>query len=221
MLRIAIDGTASAGKGSIAKGVAKALDIAYVDTGAMYRSIALLVMETDGDCNNVECVLSVLEAVAFDFKWDGEGLGVWLNGRNVTELIRTKEVGAMASVVSVHLPVRKRLSEIQRQYANSESLVMDGRDIGTVIIPDAELKVFVDAEVMVRAERRCLELQSKGEVVSVEVIAADLSERDHRDRNREIAPLKCAEDAQILDTTHLTIDEGSRKILVWASAVAD
>ena len=147
MLRIAIDGTASAGKGSIAKGVARALNIAYVDTGAMYRSIALLVLEANKDCHNMEDVLSVLEGVSFDFIWNGDTLEVSLNDRNVSSLIRTKEVGALASIVSVYPEVRAKLSEIQREYASDESLVMDGRDIGTVIIPNAELKVFVDADV--------------------------------------------------------------------------
>ena len=216
MLRIAIDGTASAGKGTIAKGVARALNIAYVDTGAMYRSIALLVLEADKDCHNMEDVLSVLEDVSFGFSWNGDSLDVTVNGREVTTLIRTKEVGAMASVVSVYPEVRNKLSIIQQTYASSESLVMDGRDIGTVIIPTAELKVFVDADVNERARRRCIELRAKGESVSVEEIAADLRQRDHRDKNRAIAPLKRADDARLLDTTSLTIEQGIIKILNWA-----
>ena len=132
MLRIAIDGTASAGKGSIAKGVARALNIAYVDTGAMYRSIALLVLEANKDCHNMEDVLSVLDGVSFNFVWNGDTLEVSLNDRNVSSLIRTKEVGALASIVSVYPEVRAKLSQIQREYAGYESLVMDGRDIGTV-----------------------------------------------------------------------------------------
>ena len=216
MLRIAIDGTASAGKGTIAKGVARALNIAYVDTGAMYRSIALLVLEAGKDCHNMEDVLSVLEDVSFGFSWNGDSLDVTVNGREVTTLIRTKEVGAMASVVSVYPEVRNKLSIIQQTYASSESLVMDGRDIGTVIIPTAELKVFVDADVNERARRRCIELRAKGESVSVEEIAADLRQRDHRDKNRAIAPLKRADDARLLDTTSLTIEQGIIKILNWA-----
>ena len=219
MLRIAIDGTASAGKGSIAKGVARALNIAYVDTGAMYRSIALLVLEANKDCYKIEDVLSVLEGVSFDFAWNGDALDVSLNGRNVSESIRTKEVGALASVVSVYPEVRAKLSEIQRAYANSESMVMDGRDIGTVIIPNAELKVFVDADVHERARRRWMELQAKGETANVEEIAADLKERDERDRNRPIAPLKRAADAKLLDTTTLTIEQGIAKILTWVDSL--
>ena len=219
MLRIAIDGTASAGKGSIARGVAQALNVAYVDTGAMYRSIALLVMESQKDCHNEHAVLSVLDDVSFKFTWNEGVLDVWVNDRNVSSLIRTKEVGAMASVVSVYPAVRTKLSEIQKAYAQSTSLVMDGRDIGTVIIPKAELKVFVDADVDERARRRCLELQAKGEQVDVEAIAADLRERDDRDRNRPIAPLKCAEDAKILDTTTLTIEQGIKEILGWVATL--
>jgi len=213
MLRIAIDGTASAGKGSIAKGVARSLNIAYVDTGAMYRSIALLVLESNKDCHNMEDVLSVLEGVSFDFIWNGDTLEVLLNDRNVSSLIRTKEVGALASIVSVYPEVRAKLSEIQREYASSESLVMDGRDIGTIIIPNAELKVFVDADVDERARRRWAELQAKGETANVEEIADDLRERDHRDRNRSIAPLKRADDAKLLDTTSLSIEQGITEIL--------
>lgn len=219
MLRIAIDGTASAGKGSIARGVAQELDIAYVDTGAMYRSIALLVMESEKDCHNEKAVLSVLDDVSFKFTWNEGVLDVWVSDRNVSDLIRTKEVGAMASVVSVYPAVRTKLSEIQKAYAQSTSLVMDGRDIGTVIIPKAELKVFVDADVDERARRRCLELQAKGEQVDVEAIAADLRERDDRDRNRPIAPLKCAEDAKVLDTTALTIEQGIKEILGWVATL--
>ena len=219
MLRIAIDGTASAGKGSIAKGVARALNIAYVDTGAMYRSIALLVLEANKDCHNMEDVLSVLEGVSFDFIWNDDTLEVSLNDRNVSSLIRTKEVGALASIVSVYPEVRAKLSEIQREYASDESLVMDGRDIGTVIIPNAELKVFVDADVDERARRRWAELKSKGETANVEEIAADLRERDHRDRNRPIAPLKRADDAKLLDTTSLSIEQGIEEILSWVGTL--
>ena len=219
MLRIAIDGTASAGKGSIAKGVARSLNIAYVDTGAMYRSIALLVLESNKDCHNMEDVLSVLEGVSFDFIWNGDTLEVLLNDRNVSSLIRTKEVGALASIVSVYPEVRAKLSEIQREYASSESLVMDGRDIGTVIIPNAELKVFVDAAVDERARRRWAELQAKGETANVEEIAADLRERDQRDRNRPIAPLKRADDAKLLDTTSLSIEQGITEILFWVETL--
>ena len=217
MLRIAIDGTASAGKGSIAKGVARALNIAYVDTGAMYRSIALLVLEANKDCHNMQEVLSVLDGVSFDFTWKDDMLDISLNGRNVSSLIRTKEVGALASVVSVYPEVRAKLSEMQQEYATEQSLVMDGRDIGTVIIPSAELKVFVDADVNERAHRRWMELKAKGETADVEEIAADLRERDYRDRNRPIAPLKRADDAKLLDTTTLTIEQGITKILTWVA----
>ncbi len=216
MLRIAIDGTASAGKGTIARGVARTLDLPYVDTGAMYRSIALLVLEANKDCHKAEDVLSVLDGVEFDFTWKDDQLETWLSGRNVSTLIRSKEVGAMASVVSVVGEVRARLSELQRAYAQKESLVMDGRDIGTVIIPDAELKVFVDADVDERAKRRAAELTAKGEMVNVAEIRQDLVERDERDRNRAIAPLKQADDAKLLDTTSLTIAQGIEKIIEWS-----
>ena len=219
MIRIAIDGTASAGKGSIAKGVAERLSFPYIDTGAMYRSIALLVLEAQKDCHDVNDVLSVLDEVQFDFTWESGQLTTWLNGRNVSGLIRSKEVGVFASVVSVYPPVREKLSLIQQQYAQRESLVMDGRDIGTVIIPDAELKVFVDCDVDERARRRYLELQKKGESVQLVDIRQDLIERDFRDRNRKIAPLQQAADAKLLDTTNLSIEEGITKIVNWVQAL--
>ena len=220
MLRIAIDGTASAGKGSIARGVARELNLPYVDTGSMYRSIALMVIEANKNCHDVIDVLSVLDDVQFGCTWKSDELETWLNGRNVSSKIRSKEVGAMASVVSVFPPVRRCLSVLQQSYAKRESLVMDGRDIGTVIIPDAELKVFVDADVNERARRRCEELQRKGENVLVEEIRQDLMERDHRDRNRAIAPLKQAQGAQLLDTTHMTISEGIKQIVGWVELVS-
>jgi len=220
MLRIAIDGTASAGKGSIARGVARELNLPYVDTGSMYRSIALMVIEANKNCHDVIDVLSVLDDVQFGCTWKSDELETWLNGRNVSSKIRSKEVGAMASVVSVFPPVRRCLSVLQQSYAKRESLVMDGRDIGTVIIPDAELKVFVDADVNERARRRCEELQRKGENVLVEEIRQDLMERDHRDRNRVLAPLKQAEDAKLLDTTHMTISEGIKQIVGWVELVS-
>ena len=216
MFRVAIDGTASAGKGSIAKGVAKALNVAYVDTGAMYRSIALLVQEQGGDCSEVDTVLNVLKYINFDFTWEQEKLTVWLNGRDVTSKIRTEQMGQAASIVSVIPEVRAKLSNIQKSYADSTSLVMDGRDIGTIIIPEAELKVFVNADINERGRRRHLEMLSKDSSISLDEIIEDLKERDHRDKNRSIAPLKQANDALVLDTTSLNIEEGILLVVKWA-----
>lgn len=215
MFRIAIDGTASAGKGSIAKGVARALDLPYVDTGAMYRSIALLTREAGRNCQVPSDVIACLESVEFDFTWVNEQLLVWLNGRDVTPLIRTEEMGGYASQVSVIPEVRARLSEMQKSYAASTSLVMDGRDIGTVIIPDAELKVFVDADIQIRGARRYQELLRRGQNVTLQSVIDDLRERDHRDRTRKVAPLKMAEDAVLLDTSKLSITEGIQQVLMW------
>lgn len=215
MFRIAIDGTASAGKGSIAKGVARALDWPYVDTGAMYRSIALLVREAGKDCQSSLEVIACLDSVEFDFTWTDDQLRVWLNGRDVTPQIRTEEMGGYASQVSVIPEVRAQLSEMQRAYAASTSLVMDGRDIGTVIIPDAELKVFVDADIEIRGARRHQELLRRGQNLSLQGVIDDLLERDHRDKSREVAPLKMAEDALLLDTSHLSIEDGIQQVLNW------
>ncbi len=210
---LAIDGPAGAGKSTIAKRIARELGFIYVDTGAMYRAMALYFLRNQIDaaetvkiedaCKNVN--------VTIDYK-DGEQF-VLLNGENVNGLIRTEEVGNMASATSVNKTVRLKLVELQQLLAKRESVVMDGRDIGTFVLPDADLKIYLTASSKERARRRWAELKEKGVAADIELIEKDILERDRRDMTREFAPLKQAEDAVYLDTSAMTIDEVVAKII--------
>lgn len=215
MLRIAIDGTASAGKGTIAREVARRLDIAYIDTGAMYRSVALMSLRKQIPWEKTEDIASLTEGLHFLFIWKEGFLRLLVNGEDVSEAIRQEEIGTAASIVSAIPKVREALVFVQKQYAQEQSLVMDGRDIGTVVIPDAELKIFVDAELSERANRRWKEEQSKGLNTRYQHVLLDLEERDRRDRTREVSPLLQAADARVLDTTNIGIEEGVQQILAW------
>ena len=216
MLRVAIDGTASAGKGSIAKGVSRQLQLPYVDTGAMYRSVALLLKRKGKAFDQVKEIEDLLSNISFDFFWQQDQLRILMNNEDVSEQIRTEEVGRGASIVSAIPMVRASLSEIQKEYARSSSLVMDGRDIATVIIPDAELKVFVDADIKERATRRHTEMLKKGIHLEWAAVLKDLQERDNRDMTRVIAPLKKDSNARLLDTTNISIQEGIDLVYAWA-----
>jgi CMP/dCMP kinase len=218
-LRIAIDGTASAGKGSIAKGISRRLRFPYVDTGAMYRALALLLKRQRIAVDDHQKIERVLQDISFEFFWKEDDLRLIVDGEDCTDLIRTEEIGQGASIVSTNLKVRSALSEIQKEYAKSSSLVMDGRDIGTVIIPDAELKVFVDANINVRAKRRYLEMVKKGISTELNVVLEELRERDFRDSTRKLAPLKKASDARLLDTTNIGIEDGIEVIYKWVQAI--
>ena len=204
---VAIDGPAGAGKSTIAKKVSKELGFIYVDTGAMYRTIALYLLRNDIDCENekqLEEALSHLE-VAISYA-DGEQQ-VLLNGENVTGYIRTEEVGQMASRSSAKPVVRAKLLELQRSLAAANDILMDGRDIGTQILPDAQLKIYLTASTGARAKRRYLELREKGEEYSLEEIEREIEERDYRDMHRGTAPLRRAEDAVLVDSSDMTIQE--------------
>ena len=220
MIRVAIDGTASAGKGSIAKGLSRKMGVAYVDTGSMYRALALMLIRKSKSLNDFEAIKKELTVFNFRFSWQDEQRCIWLNGEDISSEIRTEDVGQGASIVSAHALVRDRLSEIQKKIAQERSVVMDGRDISTVIIPNAELKVFVDADIWVRGKRRQAELQGKGIALSLEQVVQDLKERDYRDMNRAIAPLKKDPEARVLDTTNLTIEEGIRTLEGWVREVS-
>ena len=221
MIRVAIDGTASAGKGSIAKGLAKKMGVAYIDTGSMYRALALRLIQRSKSLNDIVAIKEELNNFDFRFSWKEEQIRILLNGEDISSEIRTEEVGSGASLVSTQPVVRQKLSEIQKRIAQERSVVMDGRDIATIIIPDAELKVFVDADILVRGRRRREELKAKGIVLSLEEVVRDLQERDHRDMNRAVAPLKKDPEARILDTTNLTIEDGIRTIERWVQEVLD
>lgn len=206
-INVAIDGPAGAGKSTIAKRVAKELGYIYVDTGAMYRAMALFFIRQGISPENKEAVSSKCLEADISIAYEEGVQVVLLNGENVNGLIRTEEVGNMASATSVNAEVRKKLVELQQKLAAKENVVMDGRDIGTVVLPNAEVKVYLTASSAERARRRYLELQAKGETESLEKIEADIIERDHRDMTREISPLKQAEDAILVDSSDMTIDE--------------
>lgn len=210
---IAIDGPAGAGKSTIAKLVAKELNAIYIDTGAMYRAMALHLLRCHIDIEDEkalnECVASADISIRFV---DGEQQ-VLLNGENVNSLIRTEEVSGMASVSSAKGVVRVKLVDLQRRLAEDNDVVMDGRDIGTHVLPNAKPKIYLTASSRVRAKRRYDELIAKGEACDLETIEKDIIERDERDKNREISPLRQAEDAVLIDTSDMTIDQVKEKII--------
>jgi cytidylate kinase len=205
--QVAIDGPAGAGKSTVAKRVAKEIGFIYVDTGAMYRAIALFLLRNGVAADDSETVAKICGQADISIRHEGvEQLGL-LNGENVNAFLRTEEVGQMASVSSANPAVRAHLLELQKQLAAENDVVMDGRDIGTCILPEAEVKVYMVASSAVRAQRRYLELTEKGVACEIKEIEADIIKRDHQDMTREHAPLKQAEDAVLLDTSELTIDE--------------
>lgn len=211
-MNIAIDGPAGAGKSTIAKAVAKRLGYIYVDTGAMYRAIALYIIENEIDVADEGKVADACSAIDIQIKYEDNIQQVYLNGRNVSTDIRKEAVGNMASKAAAKKPVRDRLLSLQRNIAAENDVVMDGRDIGTFVLPDAELKYYLTASVKTRAERRYKELVEKGETADMEQIEADIEKRDYQDMHRDIAPLKQAEDAVYIDSSDMTIDEVVEKI---------
>lgn len=210
---IAIDGPAGAGKSTIAKAVAKQLGYIYVDTGAMFRAIGLYLIRQGIKPGEEDKISDAANSVDVTIKYEEGVQQVILNGENVTGLIRTEEVGNMASVCATNKDVRKKLLELQRQLAKTSDVIMDGRDIGTHVLPEADCKIYLTASARVRAERRYKELVEKGTDCNIENIEKDIIERDERDMNREIAPLKQAEDAYLLDSSNMTIEEVIKKII--------
>lgn len=210
---VAIDGPAGAGKSTIAKLVAKEKGYIYVDTGAMYRAIALYLIRKGVGTEDNEGFEKYCSEANVSIEYDNGTQIVLLNGENVNGLIRTQEVGNMASASSTNGKVRAQLLELQRKLARENDVVMDGRDIGTNILPNAECKIYLTASSRVRAERRYLELKEKGTDCDLDTIEKEIIERDERDMNREIAPLKQAEDAVFLDTSDMTIEEVKDKII--------
>ena len=212
-MNIAIDGPAGAGKSTIAKKVAKTLGYIYVDTGAMYRAMALYMIKLGIDPENANAIEEACKSADIGIEYrDGEQV-VLLNGENVNAYLRTEEVGNMASVTSVNGKVREKLVELQQKLAKTKDVVMDGRDIGTVVLPNAEVKVYLTASSLVRAKRRALELEAKVEAVDLAKIEADIIDRDNRYMTREISPLKQAVDATLIDSSYMNIDEVVEAIL--------
>lgn len=210
---IAIDGPAGAGKSTIAKAVAKKLGFVYVDTGAMYRTLALHFLRNGILADDEAAVSEACAEADVTIRYQDGEQQVLLNGENVSGLIRTEEVGNMASATSVYPAVRAHLLELQRSLAKSENVIMDGRDIGTCILPCADAKIFLTASTKVRAKRRFLELKEKQVACNLEEIEQDIIERDNRDKNRSIAPLRQAEDAVLLDSSGMSVDEVIGRII--------
>lgn len=204
---IAIDGPAGAGKSTVAKRAAKELGFIYVDTGAMYRAMAVYFMEKGIDTGDEKAVDRCLDSINIGIEYKDGIQQVILNKENVTLKLRDEAVGRTASVVSKYAGVRGKLLELQRSLAEKSDVIMDGRDIGTTVLPDAQVKIYLTASVTARAQRRCDELTAKGEKADIDEIKADIENRDYQDMNREISPLKQAEDAVLLDTSDMDIEE--------------
>lgn len=213
---IAIDGPAGAGKSTIAKRAAKELAFIYVDTGAMYRSIALGLLRKGTDVSDEVALLGALKEIEVSIGYENGEQQVFLNGENVSGLIRTEEVSAMASTSSAKPEVRAKLTDLQRTLAARENVLMDGRDIGTMILPQAQLKIYLTASAMTRARRRYLEQQERGIPCSLQEIARDIEERDYRDMHRDTAPLRQAEDAVLVDSSEMTVEEVVAHIVALA-----
>jgi cytidylate kinase len=213
---IAIDGPASAGKTTTAKLVAKRLGCIYVDSGIMYRAVAFYLLKDRIDWSDPEKLKSALDKIDLDIKYDlsDNGNRVFLNGKDITDRLRASEVSRLSSKIATLKIVREKLVELQRKIGEEHSIVMDGRDIGTVVFPDADFKFFIKASLEERAKRRWKEMHKKyGENVSLEEVKAEIQERDETDSTREIAPLRKAEDAIVIDTTNLSIEEQASKVI--------
>ena len=211
---VAVDGPSGAGKSTLSKAVAQELGIVYVDTGAIYRSIGYYIFKMGIDPKDAGAVVGALPMIRVDMRYSEDGMQhMLLNGEDVTEKIRLPEISMYASAVSAHPAVRSYLLEMQRGLARTHNVIMDGRDIGTVVLPDAQVKVFLTASSEARARRRMLELEQRGTPQPFEQILKDIQERDWNDSHRATAPLRQAEDAVLLDTTELTFQESEAALL--------
>ena len=206
-MNIAIDGPAGAGKSTIAKRLAKKLGFIYVDTGAMYRAMAYYFLQHNIDAKDENAIAAACPDVDVTINYENGEQQVLLNGENVNGVIRNEEVGNMASSTSVYPVVRKKLVELQRQLAKSADVIMDGRDIGTCVLPDAQVKIYLTASSATRAKRRYDELTEKGVSCDLAEIEKDIIDRDYRDMHRETSPLRQAEDAVLVDSSEMNIDE--------------
>ena len=213
MFKIAIDGPSGAGKSTIAKAIAKQLGIVYVDTGALYRTVGYFVRQHGKDPKSAEEVGELLPLINIEVRYENGVQNVYLNGENPGDKIRQPEISMYASAVSAIPSVRAFLLETQKDIARKNSVVMDGRDIGTVILPDAEVKIFMFASAEARAKRRYNELIAKGEAVNYEDVLAEMIERDHNDKSRDIAPAIPAPDAIMMDNSDMSVEENVQAVL--------
>lgn len=207
MISVAIDGPSGAGKSSLAKRLAADLGFVYVDTGAMYRAIGLYAVRQGADLHDAAAVAALLPQIRLDIRLEGGAQHVYLNGEDVSTAIRAEQIGMAASAVSAHGPVRDFLLETQRSLAAGQNVLMDGRDIGTVVLPNATVKIFLTASAEARARRRCKELQDKGQPADYATVLADIRQRDEQDTHRAIAPLRQAADAIRIDTSEIDFEQ--------------
>ena len=213
-ISVAIDGPSGAGKSTLAKSLAAELQFLYVDTGAIYRTIGYYAWTHNIDPKDADAVEAALPEIRAELRYDSEGLQrMYLNGEDVTKEIRLPQISAYASAVSAHPAVRAFLLDMQRSFARTSSVIMDGRDIGTVVLPDADVKIYLTASAQARAQRRCRELEQRGTPEPFEKVLADIEKRDWDDSHRAAAPLRQAEDAVRVDTTDLSFDQ-SREVLL-------
>ncbi len=210
---IAIDGPAGAGKSTVARLVAEKLNYIYVDTGAMYRAIAVYFSQNSIDPDDVQAAGEAVAGIDITISYRDGIQQVILNGENITALLRTEETGRMASKISRHAPVRTKLVDLQRSLAARNNVVMDGRDIGTTVLPDAFVKIYLTASVTARAKRRFDELAAKGQACDFEEIKADIEQRDYQDMHREISPLSQAQDAVFVDTSDMNISQATEAVM--------
>lgn len=210
---VAVDGPAGSGKSTVAKEIAKALGILYIDTGAMYRTVGMACLKKGIDPTDEEAVVASLDSLDMKIFPEAGGQRILLDGEDITSRIRTEEIGKAGSSVAAYQKVREKLVEIQQGLAKEQSVIMDGRDIGTKVLPDAEVKIYLDASVEERAKRRVGELEAQGKTADLETIREEIAQRDYQDMHRENSPLCRAEDAVNVDTTGLDIPAVTAKLL--------
>lgn len=214
VINVAIDGPAGAGKSTIARRVAASLQFLYIDTGAMYRAMAVYFLDNGIDCNDEKKISEACRNISISIDYDAEGnQRVYLDGTDVTGRLRDRTTGEAASVTSVYADVRTKLVELQRELAATRNVIMDGRDIGSVVLPNADVKIYLDASTKVRAMRRCEEFRAKGIECNPDEVEKEIEERDYRDMHRANSPLVRVPDATLVDSSDMTIEEVTQTII--------